>query len=66
MISLLECSDGAFIRIIRACADSFGGDGWEVMFDDATDEDVLQDRAEAIQCMVALMESNYDMDVAVV
>jgi hypothetical protein len=63
MMSLLECSDEAFIKIINQCA---GDEGWEIMFGDATPEEVLQDRVEAIECVVAYMESLYDMDVAVV
>jgi hypothetical protein len=63
MTSLLTCSDDAFMRIINRCA---GEDGWEIMFGDATSKEVLEDRAEAINNLVAYMESLYDMDVEAV
>ena len=66
MMSLLRCSDEAFLRLVRACADHYREDGWEIMFDEATDEEVLEDRMEAIQCVVAYMESLYNEEIAVV
>ena len=66
MMSLFTCSDEAFLKVIRACAEHYNEDGWDIMFDGATDEEVLEDRSEAIQSVVALMESLYDEEVSVV
>ena len=53
-----KCSDEAFLELVKAGADHFGDDGWEVMFGDGTsEEEVMSDPVGAMQCVVAAMEA---------
>jgi hypothetical protein len=71
---LLVCSDTTFkgfltdgIRYYCKKQGMSFKEAWEMMFADASFEEVLNDRAEAIHCLEGLIESAYDLDdVAVV
>lgn len=71
---LLVCSDATFkgfvndsISYYRKKQNMSFKEVWEMMFGDATYDEVLNDRIEAMHCLSGLIESTYDLDdVAVV
>ena len=66
MMRLLECSDDAFLKLIRGAVCYYDEEAWDMLFDGATDDDILQDRLYAFHCTIGYMESMYDMDVEAV
>jgi hypothetical protein len=66
MIRLLECSDDAFLKLIRGAVCYYDEEAWDMLFGDATDEEIVQDRMYAMHCTIGYMESMYDMDVEAV